>query len=237
MKKLLALIAAINLATVGLALPTLQLDVTNPTSYYDSGTQSTVSGSANFTLRALFNGTISSTEIWYISAAISPRLDYSNPSPNFGSYTVNNVTYTAANMYYGTPPLSDLMEHDTYTKDGLAPHDHFPSYFSEHAFTFTTAQTVPAYNVQDNSTAQGSLYYVDFNIDVTGLTGIYELHFDLYTDKVKKQFGWTIDCFAPFSHDAESGGYTNVPDSGSTLVLLGLSLLGLAAVGRRALKR
>jgi hypothetical protein len=238
-KKLLALIVALHLAVVGWALPSLQLDITNSTAYYDSGSESTVSGAANFTLRALFKGEIKATEIWYISAAISPRLDYSNPAPNFGSYTVNGTTYTAANMYYGTPPVSDLLENDG-GGDSLAKHDHFPSYFSEHAFKFTTAQTVPAYNVQTNSTSPGVLYYVDFNIDVTGLTGIYELHFDLYTDKVKKQFGWTIDDFAPFSKDAESGGYdkhVSVPDSGSTLILLGLSLLSLGLIGRRAFRR
>lgn len=235
MKKVIALLIAMNLASVGFALPALQLDIVNSPSYYDDtlGVESTISGSATFTLRALLSKPIEADEIWYISAAIAPRLDETFPAPDFGSFTIDGTTYSSANMYYGTPPVSVLL--DDGDGKSLPTHDAFPTYFAEVAFKFDDATTVPAYNVQYDVPTSGSLYYVDFQIDVTGLTGIYEAHFDLYTDAFKKG-DWSLDQKAPFSHDAESGGYTSVPDSGSTLILLGLSLLGLAAYRRRAMK-
>ncbi|MFH2058959.1 MAG: PEP-CTERM sorting domain-containing protein [Pseudomonadota bacterium] len=58
----------------------------------------------------------------------------------------------------------------------------------------------------------------------------YEIHFDLNT---KKADG-SVDKFAPFSHDAESGGGDGhqVPEP-ATLFLMGLGLLGMAGVSRK----
>jgi hypothetical protein len=61
----------------------------------------------------------------------------------------------------------------------------------------------------------------------------YSVHFDLYS---YDDAGNKIDYFAPFSHDAQSGGHGlivhNVPDGGTTLLLLGAAMTCLG-IGRR----
>ena len=81
----------------------------------------------------------------------------------------------------------------------------------------------------------------EFAVDSSLLADGYELHFDLYsTDVVTKctthrnntvcHDDTVIDQFAPFSHDAGTGG--KVPEPGS-MVLMGAGLLGLALWDRR----
>ena len=53
----------------------------------------------------------------------------------------------------------------------------------------------------------------------------------LIYDEAIKNGDFTVDDFAPFSHDAQSGG-SSVPDGGVTLGLLGLGLLGTKAICR-----
>ena len=199
------------------ALPNLQLDISN--GVFDPVTETTVSTSDTFDVWALAANHAGLT--YYLSAAISP-----NPGAgDFGSFSINGTIYNSANMTFGTPPIE--------TVDGeLASHGIFPTYFAELSFNFNGASTIDAYNVQDGSSAPGSLYLKTFAVDMSGVTDGFTVHFDLYTYGEKGAKKISITDFAPFSHDAE-GGHT-VPDGGATAALLGLGVLGLAAIRRKS---
>jgi hypothetical protein len=80
------------------------------------------------------------------------------------------------------------------------------------------------------------LLYSAFTVDMTGLLDNYTVHFDLYNVKLDKQGNIEIDQFAPFSHDAQ-GGSRPVPDSSSTMVLLGIGMIALEGLRRRITSR
>lgn len=221
------------------AVPTLQLDILG--GVYNTTTETTVATSPSFTLRALdMNGSSTSapTATYFISAAIEPLLSSSSSVPNFGSVVINGTTYSStvnsSSWHWGSPPLN-VPDSSSGTGPGnLASHGEFPTWYLELAFTFDNSHKVSAYNTADHTSALGSLWYHDFSVNVIGLLPQYTVHFDLYDEAVKKGV-YTVDDFAPFSHDAESGGGGNqVPDSGATLVLLGLSFVLLAVVRKKA---
>lgn len=211
------------------ALPTLQLDILG--GQFDNNTETTVATSDLFTVRALLSGSYNPGS-FFISAAITPGMAQSNPVPNFGSVVVDSQTYQPSDFSYGVPPLdvSDTMP----GVKNLGLHDVFPTYYLEFEFNFNQANTVAAYNVQDDAAAPGVLYYHDFSVNVANLQAAYAVHFDLYNIKVKKG-NYSLADFAPFSHDAESGHPHEVPDQGSTslLMTLGFGLLSLVARFRR----
>jgi hypothetical protein len=120
------------------ALPTLQLDI--PGGYYNKSDQTTYATSSHFSLVALLNGTLDTSRTYYISAAIEPRLDYSSPAPNVGSFSLNGTTFTAGNMNWGKPPANILDS----MQGNLATHDEYPTYYAEFAFHFDGTHTVPA---------------------------------------------------------------------------------------------
>ncbi len=232
--------AALCLSTgIAEALPFLQLDIGGGT--YNTADQTTYANSSTFTLYALADttqGSVTSTRQFAISAALTPQLAQSLPAPNFGTFKVNGVSYSAssANVTFGTPPLDSVF-------DNIPGHGVFPTYFAEFVFSFDLADRATAYNVQENpgdpvANSSGSLVYKAFNIDVSGLLAGYGLHFDLYDPEYKK----TI--FAPFSHDAQSGGSTpgtgggsSVPDGGLTLTLLGAGIFAIGAFRARLASR
>ncbi len=206
------------------ALPTLQLDILG--GQFDTNTETTVATSDLFTVRALLSGSYNSGS-FFISAAVTPGMQQTNPVPNFGSVVVDGQTYLPADYNYGVPPL-DVSDTLPGVKN-LGPHDIFPTYYLEFEFNFNQANTLAAYNVQDDSAASGLLYYHDFSVNVAGMQAAYGLHFDLYSIKVKKG-NYTLADFAPFSHDAESGHH-EVPDQGSSALLIGMGF-GLLALVR-----
>ena len=208
------------------AIPTLQLDTVPGT--WDPITQTTIATANPFTLRALIDASsVDITRNFYISAAIIPNPGVT-PLPNFGSFTINGTTYSSSSgMQYGTPPVNAAIKN-------LPAHSIFPTWYAERIFSAVGSSTIAAYNTQDGSSgAPGSvLNYVDFEVNISGLLGsTYAVHFDLYTyDLIGNPL--KIDEFAPFSHDAQSGGNT-VPDGGSTAMLLGVAVMGLGALQRR----
>ena len=211
------------------AVPELQLDILGGT--YDPVSESTVANSSVFTLRALLKGSSNLPGPYFIAAAIQPGLPQN--SANVGSFSFNGNSYSTATMSWGVPPL-DVSD----TKSGNLPkHGVYPTYYHEEEFFFSSSATVASYNVETDAAASGRLYYHDFTIDVSGLLPGYYVHFDLYDLKVKKG-NYTLDDFAPFSHDAQSrpGTSQQIPDSGSTAVLLGLGFIGAAFLGRRLAK-
>lgn len=217
------------------AVPTLQLDIVH--GEYNRTDETTYATTPQFTLRALLKSSAGTSGTYYISAAIQPLLDQTNPPPNVGTFSVDGKAFATSAMNYGMPPV-DVTD----TGSGNLPrHGEFPTYYAEIPFTFDALHTVGAYNTQDGGPSSGILYYHDFAIDVTGLLAGNSIHFDLYDEKLKTVGGgsraagvasYSIDDFAPFSHDAQSGPTNNVPDAETTLILLGMALAGLAATRR-----
>lgn len=223
MKTMIKLLLLLALANFARALPTLQLDI--PGGVYNPVDETIYATSPTFTLRALLDGTLDPNRTYYVSAALSPATSQT-PLPTMGSFSFGGNVYTLASLTYGTPPISVPDP----GSGNLASHGQYPTYFSEVSFKFIDTQTTPAYNSATQTPSAGILHYYDFAVDVTGLNPDYKLHFDLYNDALKKG-EWTVDDFAPFSHDANSNG-THVPEGGSTMALLGIALLGTAAVRR-----
>ena len=135
-------------------------------------------------------------------------------------------------MSWGVPPYEGLIS--TFDSGDLSKHGIFETYFYETSFTFDLTQFIdPKINTQDGTTSPGMLYLREFEINVTNLAEGYQIHFDLYSEKLAKNSGTDLDInlFAPFSHDAQSNGH-QVPEPG-TLVMMGSGLLGLVAFRRK----
>lgn len=227
MKNIIKVLLLLALATCARAIPTLQLDI--PGGVYNTTDETTYATSPTFTLRALLDGTLDPTRMYYVSAALSPAVNQT-PAPTMGSFSFGGTTFNLASLTYGTPPISVPDS----GSGNLASHGQYPTYYAEVGFNFISSQTMPGYNTATGDPSGGIVHYYDFAVDVTGLNTDYKIHFDLYNDALKttgQGTNWTVDDFAPFSHDASSNG-THVPEGGSTMTLLGLALLGAAALRR-----
>jgi hypothetical protein len=225
--------------TSALAVPFLQLDASD--GGYIGGDEESIQPTTNpFTLYALVDPSRKAWdgygELYYLSIALisdsGPVLDY-DPSEagfftitGFGPDPVSSVDVPASAAEYGIPPLG------LDSNPGLlGPHDVFPTYYWELGFNFDPGKIAEEYNTQDNPGGLVvddvlGLNYRDFVIALN-LNDGYHLHFDLYNKDGSK-----IDKFAPFSHDVTTNG---VPEP-STVLLLGLGLIGLAGLSRKRLK-
>jgi hypothetical protein len=217
-------------------VPMLTLDVAGGS--YDSSSQTIIANDNPFTLYALFNteqGRASGT--YYIAAAIVPKTQ-NPPTAPFGSFKVNGVTYSSANMAYGNPP-----EAVTQNKYDLQSHGIYNTHYIEIAFTFDTSMRSDLYNSADNPGGlevdpSGEMIYEDFTVDVTGLAAGYQVHFDLYNLGVDKRGNRMVKDFAPFSKDAQSdiNRPLTVADTSSTMILLGMAMLAVEGMRRRFLR-
>ena len=248
-------------AVPAFALPTLQLAIEDGW-YYDGpstttrDTETSISSTPVFTLYALLDpegkvtGGSAATvdDLFYISAALYPKVPYTDM--NLGSFTFGTQTFNVTtDMDYGNPPLEKYL---TRTNEDLQKHGIYPTFFTEFAFQFDRANMAIPYNAQDNPDGfvedlsdTSNFYFNAFSVDASGLTGDWTIHFDLYTKNlisgVDEPLDYKIGDFAPFSHDAQSGGDdippgNPIPEPG-TMMLLGAGLLGLAGISRKKLKK
>jgi hypothetical protein len=209
------------------AIPTLQLDIAGGT-YVGGSEETTISSGPVFNLEALVTSSylqLDPNQTYFIAAAITPKTSIGD---DFGSFTINGVTYDATHgMVWGRPPVDADQNFGE-----IASHGIYDTYYAEIGFTFAGSDLIAAYNVQDGSSAAGTINRKTFAVDVTGLDEGYELHFDFYNTEYIRKKSLNLEVineFAPFSHDAASGN-TRVPDAGSTVALLGLALAGLGTV-------
>src|SRR4030065_2113354 len=98
-------------------------------------------------------------------------------------------------MRYGVPPYEAFIEHDG---GDLGRHGIFETYFYEFQFKFDSSKFITSkINVQDGTTSSGKLFLRQFLFYIDNLNSEYQLHFDLYSTKLK--YGdYDINKFAPF---------------------------------------
>ena len=137
-------------------------------------------------------------------------------------------------MVYGAPPLE--VASNLWDPNDLAKHGIFETYFYEIGFNFDENSIVSAYNTVDGKPVKGHLYQAAFEINTANLAAGYSIHFDLYNTVVKTWESiddFDIKKFAPFSHDAQSGGGPAPVPEPATILLLSSGLFGFAGYMRR----
>lgn len=213
--------------TQALALPALQLDVSNGT--YDAATESIFADSNAFTLYALLSDPDLLDKDFSLAVSVVP--DNGEIPGEYGSFVLGTETINVTDsMTYGTPTSEN-------GKKKLPKHDLFDAWYYEFLFKFSPDNTATAYNTQDNpggfqesSAQENILYYVAFNVDTSGLASGTTTHFDLYTFFENENEKIEL-VKAPFSHDAQSNT-APVPEPAS-MFLLGTGLIGVASLTRK----
>ncbi|NQU11595.1 hypothetical protein HQ590_12445 [bacterium] len=207
-------------------MPSLQLDVAGGS--YDAVNEDILPGGSPFDLAMLLvedaDTKLNSTFCLSIAIVSLEGTGYDGITAGdlgWGSFDIGATTYSpvSAGAIYGTPPPA--------TED-LPTHGVFDTRYFELAIDFTAYDALAdsSYNSQTGNhtyplPSGDQDMYVKFldDIDVSGLTDGYAVHFDLYQ---KDGEGNVIEK-APFSHDA-----TSIPEpAGFVLALAGMAVFGL----------
>jgi len=238
------------ISNVASAIPTLQLDILGGTYCDDTCAEplneSVITSDTSFSLFAYANpdgkstgpNAITEEDVmgetnvqFYLSVALTPT---TADGTGLGSFEINGITYDTSSLAYGNPPLDASLA-------DLPNHSIYDTLYAEIMVEFDPANLSCDYNVQDNpgigpqdpSGGCGSgttMYFSQFDVDMSGLAAGIDLHFDLYAvDSLLTNGQQSLVDFAPFSHDAQTN---RVPAPGAAF-LMGLGLLGLAAVRRK----
>ena len=227
-------LAAFLAAGSATALPSLQLGPGSGSWTYDVSTETWLTHDNPLNLLTFANATktdgghggyawskTGTSQLAYLVVAAVPKNSGTEP-PSLFDITVENdgaalPLYSRGN---GAPPLSD--------PNDIGKHGIYDTYFELYEFNFDG----PIVDVFDTVTGtdSGKGYKEVFDITIHSLAGgVESLHFDLFTIRGSGHLGSTdrVQENAPFTHDAQTA-----PEPG-TASLLGLGLVGLAALGRR----
>ena len=215
------------------AAPVLQLGIGE--GVYDSDTRTSMATSNVFTLYAYARATgkkaIDVNETHYIAVALTPM---TGPEPQpIGSFEFGGTTYDGYDMVYGNPPLEDQLQYD---RGDLRPHGIYDTLFLEVEFLFDASRTTSNVNTRRSPDhipeEDGSrLYFASFEVDISNLDPQFGLHFDLYSQRLRRGGDIDIDAYAPFTHDA-AAQVASAPEPGS-LALIASGLFGLVVKRRR----
>ena len=230
------------------AYPLLQLDIQNGT--YETDSETIVANSLSFTLYAYLTPSPGTSawqlsqllnETYYVSAAMAPKVP--QPGADLGTFSFNNTTIAAtSDMVYGNPPLESYLGGTAERDSGdLAKHDIYDTYFKEFSFKFNPLNRAVAYDTAlatgsgPTLSSSGGMYFMAFTVNTAALNPAYQIHFDMYSEVIKRGGDLDVKYFAPFSHDAQS---MLLPEPGS-LFLLGTGFAALASghLRRRAAKK
>lgn len=220
------------------ALPKLQLDIDAADAYYDTTTETVLTGETEFDVYAYLTPRGSDdvaallADTYYVSIALIPLEGGGAPD---GSVKVAGVDYDVTEAFiWGTPPVETLGGVPGFDAGDLSKHGIFDAYYIEVEVEFLPTQTTSKYNTQDTRFADGfddtgdGMFYAKLSIDKSSLRNA-ELHFDLYNTDVKNLDLADLDRddFAPFSHDAGT-----IPEP-RALALFGLGSLIVGSAVRR----
>src|SRR5688500_15198391 len=236
----LLMLSLLALARPAQAVPVLQLYIEGAT--YDAATESwhaTVPASGTIRLWAIGNvsgqgshGPISNVRLAIAyGAGDSPSFTLNGSTTgDYGGFTdlseASDPTHIQTRTDGSIPQLSDgkdLPQHGEYGSG---------TWWQEFAlgnFTMTDSPTGDFIDAFPTSPAPTGSQINVYEINVTGTDFV---HFDLYDGIQTGRKAKAV--FAPFSHDADGGG--QVPEGGSTAIMLGLALLGFGGLRRKLQK-
>lgn len=170
-----------------------------------------------------------------LSIALYGDFDGTEDSSSFGTLGITyDDTGSLGGWVYGDAPISTETT-DEYGNT-MPPHGIFPTWYSLYNFTFDP-YGAGVFDVQPpegqalDTTPTDEGFREDFTIDLSGLSGDLNVHFDLFTEWTNREGVTYVYKFAPFSHDAST-----VPEP-ATMLLLGSGLILMAGFGRKRFKK